>query len=168
MKLALALSLSKKKTPAFKERMVPLQEIVKIRLEAPHGMDSKQRRNYKYRSSLVRVGHGKVAKKLEDFTLRLEKSWFTTLNLEKLTETQQEELVRLLAESVNRYTEQMNWELEFSTEEGCLMQITNQKRLVIRLLKCGVNRVWVNPDYVDQVASAVQTDDIREFIVRMD
>ena len=44
------------------------------------------------------------------------------------------------------------------------MQITNQKRLAARLLKCGVNRVWVNPDYVDQVAAAVQTDDIREFI----
>ena len=44
------------------------------------------------------------------------------------------------------------------------MQITNQKRLAARILKCGVNRVWVNPDYVDQVASAVQTDDIREFI----
>jgi len=42
------------------------------------------------------------------------------------------------------------------------MQITNQKRLAARLLKCGVNRVWVNPDYVDQVAAAVQTDDIRE------
>ena len=44
------------------------------------------------------------------------------------------------------------------------MQITNQKRLAARLLKCGVNRVWVNPDYVDKIASAVQTDDIREFI----
>ena len=30
--------------------------------------------------------------------------------------------------------------------------------------KCGENRVWINPLYVDQVASAVQTDDIREFI----
>ena len=47
------------------------------------------------------------------------------------------------------------------------MQITNQKRLAARLLKCGVNRVWVNPDYVDQVASAVQTDDIREFILSL-
>ena len=44
------------------------------------------------------------------------------------------------------------------------MQITNQKRLAARLLKCGVNRVWINPDYVDQISSAVQTDDIREFI----
>ena len=44
------------------------------------------------------------------------------------------------------------------------MQITNQKRIAARLLKCGVNRVWINPSFVDQVASAVQTDDIREFI----
>ena len=27
----------------------------------PKGMDNKQRRNYKYRGSLVRIGHGKVA-----------------------------------------------------------------------------------------------------------
>ena len=26
----------------------------------PHGMDNKQRRNFKYRGSLVRIGHGKV------------------------------------------------------------------------------------------------------------
>ena len=44
------------------------------------------------------------------------------------------------------------------------MQITNQKRLAARILKCGVNRVWIHPSYVDQVANAVQTDDIREFI----
>jgi large subunit ribosomal protein L19e len=44
------------------------------------------------------------------------------------------------------------------------MQITNQKRLAARILNCGVNRVWIHPSYVDQVANAVQTDDIREFI----
>ena len=44
------------------------------------------------------------------------------------------------------------------------MQITNQKRLAARLLGCGVNRVWIHPSFVDQVAAAVQTDDIREFI----
>ena len=43
------------------------------------------------------------------------------------------------------------------------MQITNQKRIAARLLKCGVNRVYINP-YHEQVAGAVQTDDIREFI----
>jgi len=44
------------------------------------------------------------------------------------------------------------------------MQITNQKRIAARLLGCGENRVWIHPSFVDQVASAVQTDDIREFI----
>ena len=44
------------------------------------------------------------------------------------------------------------------------MQITNQKRLAAKLLKCGVHRVWINPAYLDQITSAVQTDDIREFI----
>ena len=44
------------------------------------------------------------------------------------------------------------------------MQITNQKRLAAKLLGCGVHRVWINPSYVDQISSAVQTDDIREFI----
>ena len=44
------------------------------------------------------------------------------------------------------------------------MQITNQKRIAARLLKCGVNRVYINPAYHEQVAGAVQTDDIREFI----
>ena len=44
------------------------------------------------------------------------------------------------------------------------MQITNQKRIAARLLKCGVNRVYNNPAYHEQVAGAVQTDDIREFI----
>jgi large subunit ribosomal protein L19e len=44
------------------------------------------------------------------------------------------------------------------------MQITNQKKMAARLLKCGVNRVWVDPHRVDQIAGAVQKDDIREYI----
>ena len=44
------------------------------------------------------------------------------------------------------------------------MQITNQKKMAAQLLKSGVNRVWVHPSFVDQVAAAVQKDDIREFI----
>jgi len=44
------------------------------------------------------------------------------------------------------------------------MQITNQKRLAARILKCGVHRVWINPSYVDQIANSVQADDILEFI----
>ena len=44
------------------------------------------------------------------------------------------------------------------------MQITNQKKMAAQLLGCGVNRIWINPSYVDQVAQAVQKEDIREFI----
>ena len=44
------------------------------------------------------------------------------------------------------------------------MQLTNQKRLAAKILKCGENRVWVNPDYIDEIASSVQAEDIREFI----
>ena len=63
MKIALALrSEQKKKTPAFKRtEWFRYKRLSRSGWRAPHGMDSKQRRNYKYRSSLVRVGHGKVA-----------------------------------------------------------------------------------------------------------
>lgn len=44
------------------------------------------------------------------------------------------------------------------------MQITNQKKMAAQLLKCGVNRVWVHPSFVEQISAAVQKDDIREFI----
>ena len=44
------------------------------------------------------------------------------------------------------------------------MQITNQKKMAAQILKCGVNRVWVDHRYVDQVTSAVQKSDIRELI----
>ncbi len=63
MKVALALRFEqKKKTPAFKRtEWFRYKRLSRSGWRAPHGMDSKQRRNYKYRSSLVRVGHGKVA-----------------------------------------------------------------------------------------------------------
>ena len=44
------------------------------------------------------------------------------------------------------------------------MQITNQKKMAAQILKCGVNRVWVDPRYIDQVSGAVQKSDIREMI----
>ena len=44
------------------------------------------------------------------------------------------------------------------------MQLTNQKRLAAKILGCGENRVWVNPEYIDEIASSVQAADIREFI----
>ena len=63
MQVALALRFEqKKKTPAFKRtEWFRYKRLSRSGWRAPHGMDSKQRRNYKYRSALVRVGHGKVA-----------------------------------------------------------------------------------------------------------
>ena len=63
MNIALALRVEqKKKTPAFKRtEWFRYKRLSRSGWRAPHGMDNKQRRNYKYRSSLVRVGHGKVA-----------------------------------------------------------------------------------------------------------
>lgn len=63
MKAALALrSAQKKKTPSFRRtEWFRYKRLSRSGWRAPHGMDSKQRRNYKYRGSLVRIGHGKVA-----------------------------------------------------------------------------------------------------------
>ena len=44
------------------------------------------------------------------------------------------------------------------------MQLTNQKRLAASILGCGVNRVWVHPSFVEQVATAVRRVDVRELI----
>jgi len=52
----------KKKTPSFRRtEWFRYKRLSSSGWRKPHGMDNKQRRNYKYRSSLVRVGHGKVA-----------------------------------------------------------------------------------------------------------
>tara|TARA_B110001452_G_scaffold250119_1_gene238134 strand:+ start:29 stop:643 length:615 start_codon:yes stop_codon:yes gene_type:complete len=62
-KAALSLrSEQKKKTPSFRRtEWFRYKRLSRSGWRAPHGMDSKQRRNYRYRSSLVRVGHGKVS-----------------------------------------------------------------------------------------------------------
>ena len=50
------------------------------------------------------------------------------------------------------------------------MQVTNQKRMAADLLskqegkQVGINRVWIHPAYIDQVATAVQKEEIRELI----
>ena len=52
----------KKKTPSFRRtEWFRYKRLSRSGWRAPHGMDNKQRRNYKYRGSLVRIGHGKVA-----------------------------------------------------------------------------------------------------------
>ena len=63
MKAALALrAAQKKKTPSFRRtEWFRYKRLSRSGWRAPHGMDNKQRRNYKSRGSLVRIGHGKVA-----------------------------------------------------------------------------------------------------------
>ena len=60
---ALALrAAQKKKTPSFRRtEWFRYKRLSRSGWRAPHGMDNKQRRNYRYRGSLVRVCHGKVA-----------------------------------------------------------------------------------------------------------
>ena len=63
IKAALALrAAQKKKTPSFRRtEWFRYKRLSRSGWRAPHGMDNKQRRNCKYRGSLVRIGHGKVA-----------------------------------------------------------------------------------------------------------
>ncbi len=44
------------------------------------------------------------------------------------------------------------------------MNITAQKRLASEILKCGVHRVYVHPDYIDDVLMAITREDIRNLI----
>lgn len=62
-KTALALRAEQKaKTPSFRRtEWFRYKRLSRSGWRKPKGMDNKQRRNYKYRGSLVRVGHGKIA-----------------------------------------------------------------------------------------------------------
>ena len=44
------------------------------------------------------------------------------------------------------------------------MKVSNQKRMAADILKCGVHRVYINPLYIDEVANAVQKEDVRRLI----
>ena len=61
LKAALALRAAQKKgTPSFRRtEWFRYKRLSRSGWRKPHGMDNKQRRNYKYRGSLVRIGHGK-------------------------------------------------------------------------------------------------------------
>ena len=62
IKEALALRAAQKKaTPSFRRtEWFRYKRLSRSGWRKPHGMDNKQRRNFKYRGSLVRIGHGKV------------------------------------------------------------------------------------------------------------
>ncbi len=44
------------------------------------------------------------------------------------------------------------------------MDLRLQRRLAAQILDCGVNRVWIDPNALDEVAAAATKDDVRELI----
>jgi large subunit ribosomal protein L19e len=44
------------------------------------------------------------------------------------------------------------------------MNLTNQKKLATRLLKCGMSRVWFEPSRMEDIANAITGSDIRALI----
>ncbi len=44
------------------------------------------------------------------------------------------------------------------------MNLKNQRRLASELLKCGVNRVWIDPNMTDDTTDAITRGDIRVLI----
>ncbi len=44
------------------------------------------------------------------------------------------------------------------------MDLTNQRRMAAEILKCGENRVWIDPERMEDVADAVTRRDIRNLI----
>lgn len=46
------------------------------------------------------------------------------------------------------------------------MDLRLQRRLAAQILDCGVNRVWIDPNALDEVAAAATKEDVRELIER--
>jgi large subunit ribosomal protein L19e len=44
------------------------------------------------------------------------------------------------------------------------MKLTAQKRLAAEVLKVGTSRVWIDPDFQDEVSLAITKDDIRRLV----
>jgi len=45
-----------------------------------------------------------------------------------------------------------------------MTDLRNQRRMAAAVLKCGENRVWMDPDRADEVAEAVTRGDIRDLV----
>ncbi len=44
------------------------------------------------------------------------------------------------------------------------MDVKYQKKLAAKILKCGVNRVWIDDTMLDEVAEAITREDVRKLI----
>jgi len=45
-----------------------------------------------------------------------------------------------------------------------MTDLRNQRRMAASIIKCGINRVWMDQDRIDEIAKAVTKDDIRVLI----
>ena len=45
-----------------------------------------------------------------------------------------------------------------------MVDLSNQRRVAATLLKCGTNRVWIDPNRTEDIAYAVTRDDVRNLI----
>nr|AKQ00682.1 50S ribosomal protein L19e [uncultured euryarchaeote Rifle_16ft_4_minimus_10062] len=46
------------------------------------------------------------------------------------------------------------------------MNLRNQRRMAALILKCGVNRVWISPDKLEEVQEKITRGDLREAIAK--
>ncbi|MFW9833451.1 MAG: 50S ribosomal protein L19e [Candidatus Thorarchaeota archaeon] len=44
------------------------------------------------------------------------------------------------------------------------MKLSTQKRLAAHVMKCGETRVWMDPDFEDEISLAITRDDIRRLV----
>jgi LSU ribosomal protein L19E len=44
------------------------------------------------------------------------------------------------------------------------MNLTTQKRLAAEILKVGTNRVWIDPERVEEVSTAITRESIKQLI----
>src|SRR5207249_2324175 len=49
-------------------------------------------------------------------------------------------------------------------EADAMTDLRNQRRMAAAILKCGRDRVWIDPDQIEDVASAVTRSDVRRLI----
>jgi large subunit ribosomal protein L19e len=45
-----------------------------------------------------------------------------------------------------------------------MTNLTNQRRLASQILKCGRNRVWINPERIDDVESAITREEVKKLV----
>jgi large subunit ribosomal protein L19e len=45
-----------------------------------------------------------------------------------------------------------------------MTNLTSQRRLASQILKVGKNRVWINPDRVEDVESAITREEVRKLV----